>query len=94
MKVANKSFENVIMFKYLGITIYQKCLLKEIKSRLNSGDAFNHAVQNLSSYICRLWKVKIKIYKTLILPVILYVCETWSPMFWEEQGAKENTPVA
>jgi hypothetical protein len=23
------------------------------------------------------WNVKVKIYKTIILPVVLYVCETW-----------------
>jgi hypothetical protein len=28
--------------------------------------------------------VKIKIYKTLILPVVLYVCEAWSPTLREE----------
>jgi hypothetical protein len=28
--------------------------------------------------------VKIKIYKTIILPVVLYVCETWSLMLREE----------
>jgi hypothetical protein len=28
--------------------------------------------------------VKIKIYKTIILPVVLYVCETWSLTLREE----------
>jgi hypothetical protein len=28
--------------------------------------------------------VKIKIYKTIILPVVLYGCESWSVTFWEE----------
>jgi hypothetical protein len=29
-------------------------------------------------------KVKVKIYKTIILPVVLYGCETWSLTLWEE----------
>jgi hypothetical protein len=28
--------------------------------------------------------VKIKIYRTIILPVVLYGCETWSLTLWEE----------
>jgi hypothetical protein len=28
--------------------------------------------------------MKIKIYKTIILPVVLYGCETWSLTTWEE----------
>jgi hypothetical protein len=28
--------------------------------------------------------VKIRIYKTMILPVVLYGCETWSPTLREE----------
>ena len=29
--------------------------------------------------------IKIKIYRTIILPVILYGCETWSLTLWEER---------
>jgi len=28
---------------------------------------------------------KIKIYRTIILPVVLYGCETWLLTFWEER---------
>jgi hypothetical protein len=48
-----------------------------IKSRLNLGNAFYHSVQNYFSS-CPLSKnIKVKIYKTIILPVVLYGCETW-----------------
>jgi hypothetical protein len=33
-------------------------------------------------------KIKIKIYKTVILPVVLYECETWSLTLREEHGMR------
>jgi hypothetical protein len=74
IKIANRSFENVSQFKYLGTTIINPNLIKgEIKRRLNSGNACYHSVQNLLSK-----NVKIRICKTKILPVVLYGCETCS----------------
>jgi hypothetical protein len=35
-------------------------------------------------------KLKIKIHKTIILPVALYGCETWSLTLWEEHGFKRE----
>jgi hypothetical protein len=56
---------------------------EEIKRRLNSGNACYHSVQNLLS--SRLLKnVKVRIYKTIILPVVLYGSETWSLTVREE----------
>jgi hypothetical protein len=51
---------------------------KEIKRRLNSGNACYHSVQNLLSSQLLSRKLKIRIYKTIILPVVLYGCETWT----------------
>jgi sorting nexin-29 len=43
IKVGNSSFENVSQFKYLGTTVTNQNLIqKEIKSRLNSGNACYH----------------------------------------------------
>jgi hypothetical protein len=51
---------------------------KEIKRRLNSDNACYHSVQSLLYSHLLSKKLKIRIYKTIILPVVLYGCETWS----------------
>jgi hypothetical protein len=51
---------------------------EEIKGRLNSGNACYHSSQSLLSFLLLSRNVKVKIYKTVILPVVLYGCETWS----------------
>jgi hypothetical protein len=40
----------------------------------------SHAVQSLLSARLLSRNVKIKIHKTIILPMVLYGCETWSLM--------------
>jgi hypothetical protein len=51
---------------------------------LNSGNACYHSVQNLLSSRLLSKNLKIRIYKTIILPVVLYECETWSLTLREE----------
>jgi hypothetical protein len=65
---------------------------KEINSRLNSGNGCYHSVQSLLSPRLLSRNLKIKIYKTIILPVVLYGCETWSLTLREEHrlGVFEN----
>jgi hypothetical protein len=66
-------------FKYLGTTVTNQNLIQEeIKRRLNSGNASYHSVQNLLSSHLLSKNLKIRIYKTIILSVVLYGCQTWS----------------
>ena len=73
-------------FKYLGTTLTnQNSIQEEIKSRLKSGNACYHSVQNLLSSSLLPQNLKIKIYRIIILPVVLYGCETWSLALREER---------
>jgi hypothetical protein len=56
----------------------------EIKSRLNSGSPHYHSVQDLLSSCLISKNLKINIYRTVILPVVLYGCKAWSLTLREE----------
>ena len=57
---------------------------EEIKTRLKSANACCHLVQNLLSPSLPSKNVKIKIYRTITFPVVLYGCETWSLILRDE----------
>ena len=76
-------------FKYLVTTLTnQSSIPEEIKSRLRSGIACYHSVQNLLSSRLLSKNLKIKIYRNIILPVVLYGCKTWSLTLREERRLK------
>jgi hypothetical protein len=85
IQVVNRSFEDVAKLKYLGRTLTDhNCMRKEIKGRLNSGNAYYHLVQSVLPSCLLSRNVKVKIFKTTVLPVVLYGCETWYLTLREE----------
>jgi hypothetical protein len=67
IKTDNSSSERVKEFKYLGTTLTnQNSIQEEINSRLTSGNAYYHSVQNLSSSSFLSKNLKINIYRTII----------------------------
>jgi len=86
MKIDNSFIERVEEFKYLETTLTnQNSIQEEIKSRLKLGNACYYSVQNLLSSSLPSKNLKIKIYRTIILPVVLNGCETWSLTLREER---------
>jgi len=79
MKMDNSPIERVEEFKYLGTTLTnQNSCQEEIKCRLKLRNACYYSVQNLlsSSLLSRTLKIKINTCRIIILPVVLYGCET------------------
>jgi len=74
----NTAFEREEPFIHIWEQQNENSIQEEIKNRLQSGNACCHSVQNLlsSSLVSKI--LKIKIYRTIILPVVLCGCETWS----------------
>jgi hypothetical protein len=86
IKIAHRSSENVAQFKYLRTTVTNQNLIQEeIKKRLNSGKAWYHSVQNFLFSRLQSKNVKIRIYTSIILPVVPYGCKTWSLTLREER---------
>jgi len=86
VRIDNSTFDRVEDFKYWGATLTnQNSIPEEIKSRLMSGNACYNSVQNLLSSRLLSKNLKIKIHRTIILPVVLYGCETWSLTLREER---------
>ena len=86
MKTDNSSIERVEEFEYLGTTLTNKnSIQEEIKSRLKLGNACYYSVQNLLSSSLLSKKLKIKIYRIIVFPVVLYGFKTWLLTLKEER---------
>ena len=83
--IENLSFEKAEKFKYLGVTVTNtNDIREEIKRRINMGNACYYSLEKILSPHMFSNKLKVNTYKTIILPVVLYGCETWSLMLREE----------
>ena len=86
VKTGNSSFERVEQSRYLGTNIMDRnSIQEEITSKFKSGNACYHSVQNLLSSILLSKNIMFKIHRTIILPVVLYGCATWSFTLREER---------
>ena len=89
IKIDNINVERVEQFKYLATTLKNENSIQgEITSRVKSGNACCHSVQNLLSSSLLTRNMKIKICRTINLSVVLYGCETWSLILREEHRLK------
>jgi hypothetical protein len=85
MKIDNRSFEMVEEFQYLGTTLTnQNFIQEEIRSRLKSGNGYYHLEQSLLSFSLLSKNLRITIYRTIVLPLVLYGFQTWS-LTWREE---------
>ena len=88
-----KLFVNVEKFRYLGVTVRNtNDISEEIKCRINMGNACYYSLEKILSSCLLSKKLKVKTCKTIILPVVLNGCGTWSLTLREEHrlGAFEN----
>jgi hypothetical protein len=70
--------------KYLGMTVTNQNLIQEDVRGLNSNNACYHLAQTLLSSCLLSKNIEIRICKNIILPVVLYGCETWPLTLTEE----------
>ncbi|KAL1448299.1 hypothetical protein WDU94_008926, partial [Cyamophila willieti] len=78
MEVGNYNFERVNSFKYLGVTLTDDNQEDvEIQMRLNSAIKSSYACNKLLSSKLLSRCSKIRIYKTIIRPVLTYGSENW-----------------
>jgi hypothetical protein len=71
IKIGSKSFQRVEEFRYLGTTLTNRnSIHEEIKSRLKSGNACYLSVQNLLSSRLLSKNTKIRVYRTVVRPVV------------------------
>ena len=74
-----RSFERLEEVRYLETNLTNQNFIQEaIKSRMKWGNACYYSVLNLLSSSLLSKNLKIKINRTINLPVVLYGCETWS----------------
>jgi hypothetical protein len=78
-EIANRCSENGAQVRNLRMTVRNQNLIQgEIKRKLKSGNACYRLVSDLLSSRLLSKNVNVRLYKVIILHVVLYGCETWS----------------
>jgi len=89
VKIDRSSPERVEQLKFVGTTqMDQYSIQEEIKSTMSSWNTCYYLVPNVVPYSLLSKNTNIKIYRTIILPPVLYDCEIWSLTLREECGLR------
>jgi hypothetical protein len=74
----SNSYEKVKIFIHLGFLVTnQNSIQEKIKCTLKAGHSCYYSFQTLLFSQLLSKNFKIKVYKTIILPVVLYDCKAW-----------------
>ena len=71
-------------YHFVGEVLLHSVYSKEIKYSIHMGNACYYSLDKILSCHLLSKKFKVNTYKTIILLVVLYVCETWSLTVREE----------
>jgi hypothetical protein len=78
LEIEGVTIEEVNKTKYLGTIVSKDNLIEEeIKERIAAGNRASFANQKILQSKLMSRKIKMKLYKTLIRPVVVYGCECW-----------------
>jgi hypothetical protein len=99
MEITGKNFENVESFKYLGLLVTDLNEMEiENKSGLAAGNGSYHALGPMLKQRSMSQSIKIRIYKTVIRPILIYVAQACALtnkmekmlMTWERKILRNN----
>lgn len=79
IKINNRELEDVDKFVYLGATVSQQGGgMEDMKGRVSKARSAFIKLKKIwnSNNISK--KTKVRLYKTVITPVLMYGCETWN----------------
>jgi hypothetical protein len=78
INIENREFEQVKSFKYLGPIINtDNALEEEIKEKIALGNKANFANKKIFQSKTITKRAKLKLYHSIIRPIVTYACETW-----------------
>ncbi|KAF0749456.1 Reverse transcriptase domain-containing protein [Aphis craccivora] len=84
--VGGFTFERVSIFKYLGVDVNQQANShKEIERRITTGNKSYFALVLVFKSRLISKNIKIRLYKVLIRPIVLYTCGAWAKIKSDEK---------